>query len=147
MSKLGLVVLKYAWMMFGKQFTGNGSRRVSWVFVPLILAVCGYAGPAQFTRDFAALDGIVKPGEQPFRQELCLNGTWQFQPVTVPPGYLRDQGVPPELPLPSGSWESVLIKIPSPWNVNTWGTGRNVGTGTPHPYWPDSVCFPSYPAS
>jgi beta-galactosidase len=100
----------------------------------------------RFTRDFAALEGFVKPVEQPCRQEVCLNGSWQFQPVTVPAGYQRDQGIPPELSLPTGTWETTPIKISSPWNINIWGCGRNVGVGTPHPYWPDSVCFPSYPA-
>ena len=133
--------------MIGHRIAGRGNCLFSLILLPLILATCGQAGPTQFPRDFAALDGIVKPNEQPFRQAVCLNGYWQFQPVPVPPGYQRDQGVPPELPLPTGAWETVPIKIPSPWNVNTWGNGRHVGAGTPQPYWPDSVCFPSYPAA
>jgi beta-galactosidase len=131
--------------MINDQFAGNKYQLVSWALLLLILGTSGQRAPAQFMRDFAALEGFVKQVEQPYRQDICLNGSWQFQPVAVPAGYQRDQGVPPELPFPTDSWEATRIKIPSPWNVNTWGCGRNVGAGTSHPYWPDSVYFPSYP--
>jgi beta-galactosidase len=102
--------------------------------------------PARFERDFAPAEGFVRPQERPFRDEVCLNGLWQFQPVPVPPEYRRNQGVPPELATPApAAWEATPLKIPSPWNVNTWGCGRNAGAGTPHPYRPDSVYYPSYP--
>jgi len=63
--------------------------------------------------------------EQPFREMLCLNGPWQFQPV------------PDHLPAPDpGAWSEVPIRVPSPWNVNAFAGG---GGG-------DFRCFPSYPA-
>lgn len=97
-------------------------------------------------RDFAPQEGLVAPAEHPFRAELCLNGRWQFQPMPIPAAYVRDQGVPPALPPPApDGWDKTPIKVPSPWNVNTWGGGRDIGAGTPHPYWPGSVYFPSYP--
>jgi beta-galactosidase len=100
----------------------------------------------KFTRDFAPTEGWVKPVEAPLRQEVCLNGLWQFQPVRVPAGFARDRGVAPELTKPDAAgWERVPIKIPSPWNVNTWGAGRDTGEGSSHPYWPSSVYYPSYP--
>ncbi|BDI32020.1 beta-galactosidase [Capsulimonas corticalis] len=77
-----------------------------------------------------------------------MNGRWRFEPVPVPAGYPRDTGVPPELPPPSDDdWDPTPIKIPSPWNVNTWGNGRNVGAGTDRPYQPSSLYYPSYPES
>lgn len=98
--------------------------------------------------EFAPQEGIVRSFEQPYRQELCLNGLWQFQPVAPPPGYQRGSGKAPELPLPTKEgWETTPIKIPSPWNVNTWGCGRHVGPGTDRSFWPDSIYFPSYPDS
>lgn len=119
-----------------------------------VLAAIWLAAPLTATasvpcpRDFAPQEGLVAPPEQPYRAELCLNGRWQFQPVPVPVGYVRDQGAPPALPPPDANdWDKTPLKIPSPWNVNTWGGGRDVGAGTPHPYWPGSVVFPSYPAS
>jgi len=103
-------------------------------------------GRVEFDRDFAPSEGWVKPVEQPCRQELCLNGRWQFQPMPLPRDWNRGSGLAPELPMPAAdAWEATPIKIPSPWNVNTWGPGRNVGEGTPHPYWPSSVYYPSYP--
>ena len=121
----------------------NYRRRLTASVILLLTHACIAA--TQFNRDFAALEGFVKPVEQPFRQEICLNGSWQFQPVPVPAGFERNRGIAPELPPPGNGWEATPIRIPSPWNVNTYGAGRDVGAGTPHPYWPDSVCFPSYP--
>ena len=117
-----------------------------------LLMVLWSCGPSRsiasipFTREFAPQEGQVTAPEQPYRSELSLNGRWQFQPMPIPGGYVRDLGIPPELPLPDPArWETTLIKIPSPWNVNSWGGGRDVGAGTAHPYWPSSVTFPSYP--
>ena len=89
---------------------------------------------------------MVQSPERPHRDELCLNGLWQFQPVALPPGYKRNQGTPPELaqPRPDG-WSSTPIKIPSHWNINTWGGGRRETRSADRLYWPDSVYFPSYP--
>lgn len=102
----------------------------------------------EFAGDFAPAAGCVKPSEEPFRAEVCLNGAWQFQPLEVPADFKRGGGEPPQLPMPkSDGWDTTLIKIPSPWNVNTWGGGRSVGAGTERPFWPDSIYFPSYPAA
>ena len=103
------------------------------------------ASPVVFPRAFAPSEGQVAPMEHPWRDERCLNGLWRFQPVALPPGFQRDHGTPPAWGEPGAGWESVPIRIPSPWNANIWGCGRNVGAGSEHPYWPDSVCFPSYP--
>jgi len=116
-------------------------------FVVLILASRTVAAALQFDQPFAPSDGLVSPVEAPYRQEVCLNGTWQFQPVPVPASFKPVSGTPPELPMPvDGKWESTAIKIPSPWNVNTWGNGRDAGEGSQRPYVADSVYFPSYPA-
>lgn len=101
-----------------------------------------------FARDFSPNEGIVAAPEKPFRQELCLNGRWQFQPVPLPADYVRNTGTPPEIAKPDEArWETTPLKLPSPWNVNTWGNGRNVGQGTARPYTADSVYYPSYPAA
>jgi hypothetical protein len=117
-------------------------------FLGVLMSFVGRAevSPVKFARDFAPAEGWIKPVERPYRQEVCLNGLWQFQPIPVPPGWTRDRGIAPELPMPEAArWEAVPIKIPSPWNVNTWGAGRDVGAGTSDPYWPSSVYYPSYP--
>lgn len=116
-----------------------------WLLAIAVLATAADAPPPVFPRAFGALEGKVAAVERPARDEVCLNGLWRFQPVSVPQGWKRDQGEAPPLPPPTGTWEQVPIRIPSPWNVNGHGCGRHVGAGTPHPYWPDSVTFPSYP--
>jgi beta-galactosidase len=114
----------------------------------LLAAGGASAAPVNFERNYSATEGMVTAAEQPFRQELCLNGKWQFQPVGMPPGFKNGSGTPPELTLPlADKWEQTPIKIPSPWNVNRWGNGRDAGEGTKRPYVADSVYYPSYPAS
>ena len=105
------------------------------------------ADPVLFPRAFAPAEGLVARPEREHRDELCLNGQWRFQPVSLPAGWQPDHGTPPDWSPPGAIWEAVPIRIPSPWNANTWGCGRGVGSGTEHPLWPDSVCFPSYPTS
>ena len=96
--------------------------------------------------EFSPQTGTVAEVERPYRAEICLNGRWKFQPMPLPPGYEWNKGIVPELPLPApDKWESVPVKVPSPWNVNTWGCGSAVGEGTVRPYDPDSVYYPSYP--
>ena len=89
----------------------------------VILAMSTFPTHAQtrveFTRPFAPSDGMVAELEKPLRDEICLNGSWQFQPVPVPADFKRGSGTPPELSPPSpDKWETTAIKIPSPWNVN-----------------------------
>jgi beta-galactosidase len=104
------------------------------------------ADRTEFNGDFAPAEGWIKSLENEFRYEICLNGLWQFQAVSVPDGWQPNRGTPPELPPPKDdAWEQTPIKIPSAWNVNTWGNGRHVGAGTDRPYFPDSVYYPSYP--
>ncbi|RYG87665.1 MAG: hypothetical protein EON58_20550 [Alphaproteobacteria bacterium] len=98
------------------------------------------------TQEFAPQNGIVAAPERPYRDELSLNGRWQFQPMRLPEGYVRNQGTPPALAPPAATaWEATPIKIPSFWNVNTWGGGRDTGEGSRNPYSPNSVTYPAIP--
>ena len=115
-----------------------------WSAVLLAAALPGWSAvsisgkPMVFPRAFAPSEGMVAPPEQPWREELCLNGQWRFQPVALPSDWKPDVGAPPALPPPSETgWAKTPIKIPSPWNVNAF----NKGDGG------DFRCFPSYPAS
>jgi len=99
-----------------------------------------------FPKDFSPAEGLIITQEQPYREEICLNGYWDLQIVNVPSDWKQGSGVAPELPKPqSDQWENVKIKIPSPVNVNNWGAGQNVGEGTAFPYAPSSVYYPGYP--
>jgi len=101
-----------------------------------------------FKRDLSPAEGLLKPQEKPYRDEICLNGRWDFQPVAIPANWVPGRGIAPELTMPDpDKWEDTKIKIPSPWNVNEWGGGSKVGKGTDLPYAPSSVYYPSYPAN
>jgi beta-galactosidase len=90
--------------------------------------------------DFSTETGHLKPGESDFRNEICLNGKWDFQPVDLPDGFRAGESIP-ELPYPHPDrWESVKLKIPSPWNINGLADGDGVPGG-------DFNCYPSYPES
>lgn len=114
----------------------------------MVLIICALTRPArcsgvEFTGRFAPHQGIVSEYEQPQRQELCLNGKWQFQPVGLPAGYQWNRGHAPDLTLPDDNrWETTPIKIPSAWNVNNWGLW-----GEPKKYDPVPLYYPSYPDS
>ncbi|HTH83644.1 MAG TPA: glycoside hydrolase family 2 TIM barrel-domain containing protein [Mucilaginibacter sp.] len=114
----------------------------------LLIGNNSFSQGVKFNHDFSPAEGIIKPQEQPYREEICLNGKWDFQPVAIPANWVANQGIAPELTAPQdGKWEDTKIKIPSPWNVNSWGGGSNVGKGTNQPYSPSSVYYPSYPKS
>lgn len=93
-----------------------------------------------FHNVFAPAGNLVKSCEKPFRESICLNGAWQFQPVPLPEGFQQDAGHAPDLSLPEDSrWESQPLFVPSPWNVNSFADRHGEGG--------DFRTFPSYPAS
>ena len=77
----------------------------------------------RFPGRFAPSEGLTNRLEQPYRDEICLNGYWQFQAGA------EDRG----------NWDAVRIKIPSPWNVNGFAWNGLEG--------PDHRDYPSYPAA
>lgn len=80
-----------------------------------------------FTQVFAPSEGLVNRTEKPYREEICLNGSWEFQAVNGP-----------QMTMPvEGGWDDVRIKIPSPWNVNDFAYRDLEG--------PDHRNYPSYP--
>ncbi len=122
-------------------------KKPTFVIATLALLSTSFAR-VEFERDFSPAEGIVTNYEKPSRDELCLNGYWDFQPKKIPQGYKMGTGTPPELEAPDpNKWENVKIKIPSAWNVNKWGGGNKTGEGTNLPYAPSSVYYPSYPDS
>ena len=76
-----------------------------------------------FPGRFAPSEGLTNRLEKPYRDEICLNGLWRFQAGA------EDKG----------EWDSVRIRIPSPWNVNGFAWNGLEG--------PDHRDFPSYPAA
>jgi beta-galactosidase len=134
-----------------KPVAANCFTRNTILFLVFIFIIDQHRGEAQgvkFMRDISPSEGLVKPQEAPYREEICLNGSWDFQPVDVPADWKTGTGIPPELTSPQpDKWEKTKIKIPSPWNVNEWGGGSRVGKGTNAPYAPSSVYYPSYPRS
>ncbi|MDR0573537.1 MAG: glycoside hydrolase family 2 [Tannerella sp.] len=115
-------------------------------FILLILTVCAsLAGIAKknpdklfYNHPFAPSEGYVSKIEQSVRKEICLNGWWDFQPVALPVGYQQGKGIAPDLHQPNDAgWEKVKIKIPSPWNINSFANRGLEG--------PDHRNYPSYP--
>ena len=86
-------------------------RRLSLCLLTALLATAALAAP---------------PRQDPkLRPQLCLNGEWDFQPDSA-----NTLAFPPP-----ANWDKVRIRIPSPWNVNSFSRGEGG----------DFNCFPSYP--
>lgn len=86
---------------------------------------------AQYNYDhvFNPMKGFVNENEKPLRDEMSLNGKWQFMPV------FKDKIGDFKMP-ESFNWDAVPLKIPSPWNINSFAKGDGG----------DFLTFPSYPA-
>ncbi|MDR3217684.1 MAG: glycoside hydrolase family 2 [Dysgonamonadaceae bacterium] len=97
-------------------------------------------GRLEYNAIFAPSEGFVNKYEKAHRQELCINGLWDFQGIPLPAAYKQGKGLAPELPQPTANaWDAVRIKIPSPWNINSFANRNLAG--------PDHRNFPSYPKS
>ena len=95
-----------------------------------------------FPREFAPSEDWVKQPEKPFRQSICLNGKWDFQPVYGPYEAKNKNGNPFLSAPETDGWDSVKIKIPSPWNVNSF----TIKSATENEYMGgDFLAYPSYP--
>jgi hypothetical protein len=97
---------------------------------------CLFAQQIRFTREFAPTGEFVTQQEKPFRESLCLNGEWQFLPVEKAEKLGIEKIKNPVLP-ENPDWERTPVKVPSPWNVNSFAAGN--GTGG------DFLTYPSYP--
>lgn len=109
-------------------------------FLILVLGVLARTAMSstEFAHPFAPTSSFVPPPEQPFRHDLSLNGSWQFQPIALPKNFQEGVDPAPDLPMPSPSaWETVPVKVPSPWNVNSFADRRGLGG--------DFRTYPSYP--
>ena len=92
----------------------------------------------QFAHEFAPQERAVRKSEQPYRQDLCINGRWQFQPVSLPASFQEGKDPVPELPRAvADKWDGTPIRIPSPWNVNSFADKDGLGG--------DFRTYPSYP--
>ncbi len=94
-------------------------------------------GGIHFGADFAPSGRATAAVERPFRDDTCLNGSWKFLPVSLGPAPDRRQLEDPILPA-DREWSTMPIRIPSPWNVNSFAGGREGG---------DFVTYPDYPAN
>ena len=113
-------------------------KLLSCFFISLSIPLVHYGQRTEYSAVFAPSDRLVQSAEKPYRDDLCLNGLWQFQPVALPAGF--KEGIDPTPALAAmndNGWEKTPIRIPSPWNVNSFGNKDGQGG--------DFRCYPSYP--
>ncbi|OOQ57800.1 glycoside hydrolase family 2 protein [Mucilaginibacter pedocola] len=96
----------------------------------------GFGQKTQFLAGFAPTEQSVTAPEASFRDVVSLNGSWRFYPLGNADQLSRDQIKNPVYP-PGNGWETTPVKVPSPWNVNSFATERIAGG--------DFVTYPSYP--
>jgi len=105
-----------------------------------LLVIClGFINPVAgqhtvFTHDFAPSDSYVKPVEKPYRDDICLNGSWKFYPIDQAEKLSGAEIMNPVIP-ENPVWESTPLKVPSPWNINGFAKGDGC----------DFVTYPGYP--
>lgn len=117
------------------------------LLIGTLITLAGFTTRAQtaarleFAAPFAPTLDWVHPAEQPYREDLCLNGSWQFQPIELPAGFKEGIDPVPDLPAKAaaGGWEKTPVRIPSPWNVNSFADKNGQGG--------DFRCYPSYPSA
>ena len=97
-------------------------------FTVTVLMVWQLHAQVQYPYVFNPVGSKVDDTEKPARDAICLNGSWQFMPVyeTDLSKFVKPQAF---------HWESTSLKIPSPWNVNSFAQGDGG----------DFVTYPSYP--
>lgn len=104
----------------------------------LLTVISLHAQHLTYHHPFAPSEGLINKVERQYRNEMCLNGYWDFQAVDLPSSYVYGKGQAPDLPKPDGDrWDPVKIKIPSPWNINDFANRGVIG--------PDHRNYPSYP--
>ncbi len=113
---------------FNLRTTRSRIFRYSLILSVLFLLTKNTTAQQVYDQVFNPMEGFVHETEKPYRDELCLNGKWQFMPV-----YETDMTkfVKPD----QFRWETVQLKVPSPWNVNSFAAGDGG----------DFVTYPSYP--
>ena len=100
------------------------------VFISLFLFNGGIKAQQIYHHQFNPIKGFVDQLERPYRDELSLNGKWLFMPVF-------ENDIKKFIKPDNFKWDPVSIKIPSPWNVNSFARGDGG----------DFLTFPSYPES
>ena len=110
-----------------------------WMFTIGLLALTklSFSQHTLFNRDFAPSGDFIKPQERPCRESICLNGYWSFFPVENAEKLSRESILHPEYPGNQAAAEPVPVKVPSPWNVNSFARGNGSGG--------DFVTYPGYP--
>ena len=110
----------------------HGCAYFSHILIIGLIFCFGNSAKAQvrYPHVFNPVGTIVDESEKPSRDAICLNGSWQFMPVFETD---INKFTKPE----TFKWETTPIKIPSPWNVNSYAKGDGG----------DFIAYPSYPES
>jgi beta-galactosidase len=113
-------------------------KRLLLIVTHLIWGLFSYGQHLEYSGVFAPSESWVKPSEKPYRDDICLNGLWQFQPVQLPVSFKQGVSAAPSLPdINENNWDNIPIRIPSPWNVNSFadkgGQGGDFRTFSGYP--------------
>lgn len=102
----------------------------------VVFSQISFAQQVNFTNDFAPTESFVKAQEKPYREDICLNGLWKFSPIYKAEKLKKEEILNPTVPNDI-RWDNIPLKVPSPWNVNSFAKGDGG----------DFITYPSYPKS
>jgi Glycosyl hydrolases family 2, sugar binding domain/Glycosyl hydrolases family 2, TIM barrel domain/Glycosyl hydrolases family 2 len=109
----------------------NNKKCTNWILICTVLFFQVKTNAQyKYNNVFNPMRGLVDQSEKPNRDELLLNGKWLFMPVFNDD--LKQFNKPDNF-----NWDAVPLKVPSPWNVNSFAKGNGSGG--------DFLTFPSYP--
>jgi hypothetical protein len=107
-------------------------------FTLFVFGSLSYGQHIEYKGVYAPSEMLVKPPEKPYREDICLNGSWQFMPVELPAGFRQGIDNAPDLPgIEVNNWEKIKVRVPSPWNVNSFADNKGQGG--------DFRTYPDYP--
>src|ERR1700744_5217075 len=112
-------------------------KHFSFLIACFLFLIRTHAQVTKFMPDFAPGERTTTAAERTFRDDTCLNGSWQFMPAALPPHPDRsilEEAVPPVHFVGAAR----PIRIPSPWNVNSFPGSHDAG---------DFITYLDYPTS
>ncbi len=104
------------------------------VLLFVILSQIAFSQQVNFTNVFSPAESMVKAPEKPYREDVCLNGSWKFSPVNQAEKLKKEEILNPTIPTDI-IWDTTPLKVPSPWNINSFAKGEGG----------DFITYPSYP--
>ena len=115
--------------LFLPEFAQSAKANLKYLIICLLtFSYLNVQAQVNYPHVFNPVSSVLDDSEKPARDAICLNGTWQFMPV-------NENDITKFQKPQTFQWSTTPIKIPSPWNINSFSQGDGG----------DFLAYPSYP--